>query len=215
MRPVAIEPEFTSMTAHMNQTRRELAAARAGSNEALGRLLEAHRTYLLLVAGRELDSELRAKGGASDLVQETFMEAQRDLWRFQGSTEQEFRAWLRQLLRHNLSNFARRYRDTVKRRLVREVSLNGDDSRVPLANLIADGPRPQERALSDERAFLVRNAVDRLPEEYRQVLLLRCRDGCSFDEIGGLMRRTANAAQKLWVRALERLQRELGGPCER
>jgi RNA polymerase sigma-70 factor (ECF subfamily) len=57
-------------------------------------------------------------------------------------------------------------------------------------------------------------AVERLPEDYRQVLLLRCRDGCSFDEIGNLMQRTSNAAQKLWMRALERLQRELGGECD-
>jgi RNA polymerase sigma-70 factor, ECF subfamily len=199
------------MTAPNYQMPRELAAARAGSTESLGRLLEAHRTYLLLVACRELGPELRAKGGASDLVQETFMEAQRDLCRFQGDTEREFRAWLRQLLRHNLSNFARRYRDTEKRLLVREVSLNGSGTKLRLADLSADGPRPQERALRDEQSLLVRNALDRLPEDYREVLLLRCRDGCSFDEIGNRMRRTPNASQKLWVRALERLQQELGG----
>ena len=44
-----------------------LTAAQAGSNDALGQALEACRAYLLLVAERELDPNLRAKGGASDV----------------------------------------------------------------------------------------------------------------------------------------------------
>src|SRR5262245_48250334 len=91
-----------------------LAAARSGSREALGLLLDTCRRYLLLVADRELAQELKAKGGASDLVQETFLEAQRDFAGFQGSSEDEFRAWLRRLLLNNLANFARRYRETTK-----------------------------------------------------------------------------------------------------
>ena len=75
-----------------------LAAARAGSREALGRVLEGCRRYLLGVAEGELDPDLRSKGGASDIVQETFLEAQRDFARFQGSSPEELRAWLRQVL---------------------------------------------------------------------------------------------------------------------
>ena len=40
--------------------------------------MEACRLYLLSIADRRLDEDLRAKGGTSDLVQETFLEAQRD-----------------------------------------------------------------------------------------------------------------------------------------
>src|SRR5262245_55812569 len=79
-----------------------LAAARAGSSEALGQALEACRNYLLLIALRELDSGLQAKGGASDLVQETMVDALRDFRRFHGSSEAELQAWLRELLLHNL-----------------------------------------------------------------------------------------------------------------
>ena len=61
-----------------SNTGRRLAEARAGSQEALGKLLESFRAYLLLIAQCELDAELRAKGGASDLVQQTFLEGQRD-----------------------------------------------------------------------------------------------------------------------------------------
>src|SRR5215472_9511436 len=105
-----------------------LEAARAGSREALGQALETCRNYLLLVAGRQLDPDLYAKGGASDLVQETFLEAQRDFARFQGNSEGELLAWLRQILLNNVANFARRYRDTAKRAVGREVAVPGDDS---------------------------------------------------------------------------------------
>jgi RNA polymerase sigma-70 factor (ECF subfamily) len=53
---------------------KEFLGARKGSREALGRLLETCRPYLLLVANNELDRDLQAKAGASDLVQETFIE---------------------------------------------------------------------------------------------------------------------------------------------
>src|SRR6516165_1063063 len=111
------------MTEPAGDTARWLAAARAGSPEALGQVLETFRAYLLLIAARELDPELRAKGGASDLVQETFLEAQRDFSRFDGTRVEELRAWLRRLLINNVANFTRHYRKVAKRDVGREVAL--------------------------------------------------------------------------------------------
>src|SRR4051794_12098658 len=90
---------------------RRLASAQAGCPAALGQALEACRNYLLWIARREIDPDLQSKGGASDLVQETFMEARRDFASFRGDSEQELLAWLRRLLLNNLSNFVRRYRE--------------------------------------------------------------------------------------------------------
>jgi RNA polymerase sigma-70 factor (ECF subfamily) len=92
-----------------------LEEARGGSADALGQVMQVCRQYLLLVANRELEPELQAKGGASDLVQETFLEAQRDFGRFQGSSQAEVLAWLRRILLNNLANFRRRYSGTDKR----------------------------------------------------------------------------------------------------
>src|SRR5204863_135828 len=94
-----------------------LMAARGGSQDALGRTLENCRRYLLAVARDELSADLQAKGGASDLVQDTFLEAQSAFEHFRGSSEGELRAWLRQLLHHRAAKFGRRYRTTRKRRL--------------------------------------------------------------------------------------------------
>jgi RNA polymerase sigma-70 factor (ECF subfamily) len=190
-----------------------LAQAQAGSREALGQALEACRNYLLLVADRELSPDLKAKGGASDLVQETFIEAQKDFARFQGKSDAEFLAWLRCLLQHRLANFARRYRKTKKRGLDREVPLPADDSSWSGPdNLPDNAPTPSREAMARERVEALERVLARLPADYRQVIGLRYQDELSFEEIGKIMERSADAVRKLWWRALGRLRDELEAP---
>jgi RNA polymerase sigma-70 factor (ECF subfamily) len=188
-----------------------LLQARAGSREALGELLEAYRNYLLLIANRQLDPGLRAKGGASDLVQQTFLEAQQAFDGFHGGSA-ELQAWLRQLLLHNLANFARCYRGTVKRQVGREVSLDADTpSGEAGGGPVGDTPSPSGEAMAHEQAETVQRALERLPEDYRQVIVWRYQEGRSFAEIAERFGRSENAVRKLWFRAIERLQQELGG----
>jgi RNA polymerase sigma-70 factor (ECF subfamily) len=200
-----------AMTQPNHDTGQCLAAARAGSAEALGQALEACRRYLLALAERELNPVLRSKGGASDLVQETFLDAQRLFGRFQGDSEAELLAWLRRLLLHNLGDFSRRYQGTGKRDLGREVPLQpgstADGPRVP-----ADSATPSRVLGQGEQAEALRRAVERLPEDYRAVLAWRYQDDLSFEEIGQRLGRTGNAARKLWLRAVQQLQQELEGP---
>jgi RNA polymerase sigma-70 factor (ECF subfamily) len=190
---------------------RSLAAAQAGSREALGQVLETFRAYLLLVADREMDPELRAKGGASDLVQETFLEAQRDFAQFHGTSVEELRAWLRRLLLNNVANFTRQYRQRAKRDIDREVALEaGGSSHERGAGLAADILSPSGQAVAHEQAEALAQALQRLPPDYRQVLAWRHEEHHTFEEIGQRMERTANAARMLWLRAVERLQKEMG-----
>jgi RNA polymerase sigma-70 factor (ECF subfamily) len=187
-----------------------LPAARAGSREAIGQALESCRRYLLQIAREELDPALQAKGGASDLVQETFLEAQRDFSRFHGSSENELRAWLRQLLLHHLLMFARRYRSTQKRGLNREMPLDvvfgaAGNNGAPAA----PQETPSLHAMAREKAESIKRALARLPDDYRQVILWRYQENRSFEEISRFLNRSPNATGKLWARALERLQSEL------
>ena len=187
-----------------------LPAARAGSMEALGQALEEFRHYLLRIAERELDPNLRAKGGASDLVQLTFLEAQQNFAKFEGDSAPELRAWLRCLLVDNLANFERHYRATAKRRVAREIALDpGSSSALPGGAAYANTPSPSEEAMAQERAQALQRALARLPDDYRQVLVWRYQEGRSFEEIGQRLQRTANAARKLFARALERFEQEL------
>ena len=187
-----------------------LSAARGGSREALGQVLEACRGYLLLIANRELDVSLQPKGGPSDLVQDTFLEAQRDFAGFKGTTTEELKAWLRQMLLNNLANFARRYRQTAKRELGREVGLPAsNESDGQEIRLIAEALSPSGEAMASEQMQALGRALDRLPPDYRRVLLLRFQEQRTFEEIGRAMERTPNAARMLWLRAVEHLQHEL------
>ncbi len=192
-----------------------LSAARGGSREALGKAFESCRRYLLAVAQRELDVSLRAKGGASDLVQETFLVAQRVFSHFQGDSEVELRAWLRRLLHDRAAKFGRRYHWTQKRGRVTETALPAaglsDDSG---GGLRAPLPTPSVQVMAHEQAQRLRQALERLAEDYRVVITLRYVEQCSFEEIGRRMQRTPNAARLLWLRAIQHVKDELGGSDE-
>jgi RNA polymerase sigma-70 factor (ECF subfamily) len=184
-----------------------LAAARAGSAEAIGQVLESCRNYLLLVAERHLDPKLRAKGGASDLVQETFLEAQRDFSGFHGSTEQELLAWLSRVLLNNLGNHYRRYGQTDKRDFNRELPLQTGDSSAEIDKTpAAPQPSPSQAAMQQEQAEALGRAIERLPAHYRQVVIMRYQEERSFEEIGAAIGCSAEAARKLWSRAMEKLR---------
>src|SRR5262245_62414659 len=107
-----------------------LQRARTGDPRELDRLFQACRNYMLLIARSHMDSWMQAKVDASDIVQETLLEAHRDFERFQGRTSAEWLAWLRGILSNNAADLIRKYRGTEKRQTRREVALKspGDQS---------------------------------------------------------------------------------------
>ena len=181
--------------------------ARGGSSAAYGRLLEGCRKYLLLIANDALDSGLRPKGGASDLVQETFVQAQRDLAGFTGTTEQELLAWLKAILNHRIGTQTRRY-GTKKRDVEREIPFEEDVG--PGQRALNNGQHGPVNAVidGDEQARLAA-AIARLPEHLREVIEMRTWHHHSFPEIAARLEITSEAARKRWSRAVTRLQQEL------
>ncbi len=203
---MSIPTAVCSERSRTKSTKGLFAEARQGSREALGGLIEDFRDYLTLVADRELAHDLRGKVGISDLVQETFLEAQRDFGQFHGDNRAEFQRWLRRLLCNNLANAARHYRATAKRDIAREVPL--DNSHHDLKGFLADrGPSPSGLAIHREQEGDLNRAMARLKEHQRQVIRWRHWEGRSFEEIGALLGCSADAARKLWWRAFERLSR--------
>lgn len=183
----------------------QIAAARSGSAPALGALLNEFRNYLLLIANAELDNHLRKKIGASDLLQETYVQAQRGFLGFQGTTEPELRAWLRQIMLNRCRNMRLAY-ETEKRDLNRELPLCGTSSVAgPVDELVTGGRSPSGQAMAAEEAMLVAKAMAGLPKDYEEVIRLRHWEDLSFEEIGIRTGRSAEAARKLWSRAIEYL----------
>jgi RNA polymerase sigma-70 factor, ECF subfamily len=189
-----------------------LQAARQGSREAMGKLLEACRAYLLLVANRELPVDLRAKGGASDLVQETFLDGHRHFSRFKGETEEELLAWLRGILLNNLSMFDRYYRQAAKRRIAREASLERSrESGQEALSLSASTPSPSWHVVAREEADALDEAIARLPDDCRRIIVLIHLENLSFAAAAEAMNRSVDAARRLWGRAVDLLADEVDG----
>jgi RNA polymerase sigma-70 factor, ECF subfamily len=190
-----------------------LQLARSGSCAALGRLLEMYRNYLALLARLQIGKRLQGKLDPSDLVQETFLEAHRDFAQFRGGSEAEFVNWLRQIMAMNLANLVRHYYGTQRRdvRLERELALDLDQSsRVLDRGLVAAGSSPSQQAARREQAVLLADALDRLPQDYREVIILRHLEGLTFPEVARRLDRTLDSVEKLWARGLARLRRSLG-----
>jgi len=188
--------------------KQQLAAARAGCTDTLGQLLEGCRHFLLMAANRGVGSTLRPKEGASDLVQDTFVLAHRDFQVFEGNSLGELLGWLNRILERQLLAQARYYRDAEKRAVHREAPQ--DAAAQPDVFRLADPQAtPDEQAARAEEQHQVRLAIERLPADYQQALHLRNWQRLTFAEIGARLGRSPGAAEKLWTRAVERLQSEL------
>ena len=187
-----------------------LAQARKGDAQALDRLFALCRNYLAVIARTQVEGRLRAKVDASDLVQQTMLEAYRAFARFHGASEGEWLAWLRQILNHNAADFIR-YHQTGKRQARREVVLDRSDSSGPgLANLAVDGETPSQQLIRKERELQLADALTHLSDDHREVVILRNLQRLPFDEVARRMERTRPAVQMLWMRAIHKLQEVMG-----
>lgn len=191
-----------------------LDRARAGDGGALGRLLESYRGYLGVLARVQIGRRLQGKADPSDLVQEAFLGAARELPRFRGTTEAAFRAWLRQILASLLANLVRHYQGTQQRdvRLERQLAVELEQSSQALdRGLIAPQSSPSQQAIRREQSVLLADALGRLPAEWRDLLILRHLEGLPFPEVARRLGRTVDGVKKQWPRALASLRRLLEG----
>jgi RNA polymerase sigma-70 factor (ECF subfamily) len=203
--------EGAGMTGEPEEMLRE---ARAGDGATLGRLLELYRRYLTLLARVQIGQRLQGKVDAEDLVQETFLEAHRNFARFRGTSEPELVRWLRQILAANLADLLRRYLGAQGRdvRLEREIEDAFDRSSVLLdRGLVAAQSSPSQQAARREQAVLLADALEQLPADYREVLVLRHLEGRTFPEVARRMGRSLDSVEKLWMRGLARLRQVMGG----
>lgn len=169
------------------------------------------RSYLTLLARAGLGGYLRAKVDASDVVQQTLLEAHRASGQFRGSSTAERAAWLRQILTRNLASLAREY-SREKRNVKREQSLEQvlEQSAANLAAWLADGdPSPSKNAQREESAVRVAAALDTLPENQREAVVLRHFENRSLCEIGSALGCSTAAVAGLIYRGLKMLRLRL------
>jgi RNA polymerase sigma-70 factor, ECF subfamily len=199
------------------QIRQERDPGRGTKAKRLGELLELYRNYLKLLARTQVDLHLRSRADASDLVQETFLDACRDFDQFRGVTEAELTAWLRKILIYNVAKFIQRQIVAKKRDARREVSLDRQVAAVTQSSahfeaaLASPGSTPSVQAVRRERSAIVADYLAQLPPAYREVIVLRNLEGLAFAEVARRMQRSPGAVRILWVRALDQLRKLLEG----
>jgi RNA polymerase sigma-70 factor (ECF subfamily) len=173
--------------------------------------LEQFRSYLHLLAQLHLDPRLRGKLDASDIVQQTLLQAHQARDQFRGRSDGERAAWLRQILARNLAHavrdFGRDKRDVARERSL-EAALDASSARLE-AWLAAEQSSPSQQAERDERAVRLAAALDQLPESQRQAVVLHYFQGCPVAEVGRQLGRSTSAVAGLLHRGLKQLREHL------
>jgi RNA polymerase sigma-70 factor (ECF subfamily) len=184
-----------------------LTRARAGDERALADLLGRHRQAIRRAVQLRLDRRLAARVDASDVVQETYLEASRRLADYLAGASMPFALWLHWLAREQVQMCHRRHLAADKRAVDREVSCLPTDSSAHFVNgILGKGSSPSRHLAAAELAERLRYALQQLDEDERDLILWRHFEQLTNRETAQLLHITAAAASKRYVRALERLR---------
>jgi len=180
----------------------------AGDEVAARELFDRFMPALRARVRRKLPPSMRRKVAESDVIQEAYLAAFLSLGDFEDRGEASFRRWLGKILEHKLLDEVRRYFGTHKRDARREQTVGGD---VPGVKEPASDPSPSMHAMAAEERAALWQAVDRLAKDYQTVLGLVHRNGLTLTEAGERMGRSADAARKLYGRAIAKLTEGMNG----
>ncbi|HXY34044.1 MAG TPA: sigma-70 family RNA polymerase sigma factor [Planctomycetaceae bacterium] len=175
-----------------------LREAKRGSQEAIGALLERHRAYLWALANEEISGDSHLTFTVADVVQSAQLEAMRDLAAFRGSSDAEFRAWLRHILRNNVLD--------LRRARGRRIPRAADQPALVDKQVDVNDRSPSSQVSAGELGDKLRAAIEKLPVDERTVIEMHYFQDKTYAEIGECLNRTPEAVRKLWGRALVRLQ---------
>jgi RNA polymerase sigma-70 factor (ECF subfamily) len=177
--------------------------------------LERYRPLLRLQLRQvQLDPRLQRRFDESDLVQEALLRAHQGLGDFHGPNEAALVKWLQQILGNVLTDAVRRER-AQKRDVALEQSLDAalEASSARLqGHLSAPGASPAEQAERQEQLLRLAAALDRLPDDYRDVIIRRDLMGAPVAEIAAEMTRSEKAVAGLLLRARRQLRELLAEP---
>lgn len=186
-----------------------------GEEGALQQLLALYRPLLTKLAHQRVRGALRAKIGASDIVQATIWKATQHFTAQNFCERKKFLAWLLSIFKNEATDVRRQFHDADKRNILRERSLFSPETKLWLNQLSASlsGANvvicPQGHTIED-----LFDALDRLPPHYQFVLRLRYYEKLTFEAIGARLERTSDAARVLHNRALKKIRTELNAAVD-
>jgi RNA polymerase sigma-70 factor (ECF subfamily) len=193
------------------KTEELLGAVREGDAEAVNKLIDRHRDAILRLVRMRLDRRIQPRVGVSDVVQDVFIEANRRLQKYLQDPIMPFHLWLRQIAKDRIIDAHRRHRVSAKRSVDREqpahLPAGMDHSSLDLANQLVDGEiTPMAAATQRELASRVEQTIAELPEQDRDILLMRHYEFLSNQEVAEALGLSQPAASMRYLRAIRRMR---------
>lgn len=170
--------------------------------------LAACEEFLLEFVKSRLPSDLSRHLGASDIVQSVLFTVSRQRESFRGTTEVEFRAWICQIARNKIIDGIRRYRS---RKVAVGVSRGG------LAwnwGEALDHETPSASISLEEDARKLIEAIQQLPDQIRQIVVLRYAEGLTFEQIAKQLHLPTTTCRRRWLEGCQLLARQLHAVLE-
>ena len=183
---------------------------RAGDEAAARLLFERHLPALRAKARARLPKALRGRVAESDVIQDAWLAAFIDVGRFEDRGDGSFGKWLRGILAHKIGHEIDRHVAAGKRDVRREQRMRTGS--VDGFGAAPDQSTPSEEAVSAEEQDVLRAAVATLPEDHATVVRLVHIEGLSLVDAGARMGRSADAARKLYGRAMASMAEKLRAP---
>ncbi len=188
--------------------------AHAGDSQAQQALLTRHRKRLRRMIGVFLDPRISARVDPSDILQDALTVAAQRLPQYLEDQPIAFYPWLRQFVHNELANIHRRHVLAQRRAVGREQpvgSVVSDASAMHLADrLVSREASPSQNVQAQELKAQVKAALSQLSADERELLLMRCAEQLSVNEISDVLGITESAARSRITRTLQKLNRHLG-----
>jgi len=170
--------------------------------------LESFRDYLRVLARLSLDERLRTKLDASDVVQQTLLEAHQAMPRYTGTSDAEMAGWLRQILARNLvdalRHFTRAKRDlTVEQSLENSIAVSSRRLDVWLASA---EDSPTDALVRSDEVLSLAEALAKLPRDQRLAVEQHYLAELPSAEVARRMGRSEASVAGLLRRGLKRLR---------
>jgi RNA polymerase sigma-70 factor, ECF subfamily len=199
------------MESHTGDSAELIARVRAGDGAALNAMFERHRDRLRRMVEIRLDSRLKARLDASDVVQEAYLEVATRLDEYVRDPKLPPFLWLRLVVGERLMKLHRHHLGAQMRDAGREVSLfrgalPAASSAALAAQLLGRYTSPTQAILRAERILRLQEALNTLEPIDREILSLRHFEELTAAETARVLDIEESAAAKRYFRALKRLK---------
>ncbi len=194
------------MTTEPDEIQNLLRDLRRGDGDALAALLSHYRPRLRQMVRLRIDPQVAARVDPSDVIQEVYLEARRQIRAYLRNPKVVFYVWLRGLAGERLSNVHRQHLGAKCRTARREAPLPAGSSILLAEQLLAGGTSPSRAVLKKELRRRVQRALEKLRPDDREVIVMRHFEDMSNREVAQAIGLGASGATMRYGRALFRLK---------